>query len=184
MSPTNVRDRLDGTYNVNNVRKASVEKVRRYHDKLFAIALKAEPEPRRFSEERDQLVIEKEGWRWAIPPVKRNESVGQEDAMKRTIRYVLGFALLGALIGACFPLFLSPRGAGTYGLPWWLDDYFGPLLVPLVITVPSGLFIGALTGLASAFSTGRLATVRCLLTITILAILVMSFFPTGKRAAA
>lgn len=95
--------------------------------------------------------------------------------MKRAIKYVLGFALLGVLIGACFPLFLEPRGAGTYGLPWWLEDYLSPTLAPLVITIPAGLFLGALTGLASAFSTGRFATVRCLLMITGPAIVAMSF---------
>ena len=72
--PPDVRDRLDGMYNVTTLPKASVEKAKRYHDKLFAIALKPEPEPRRFSEKRDQLVIEKEGWRWVTPPVSQERT--------------------------------------------------------------------------------------------------------------
>ena len=103
--------------------------------------------------------------------------------MKSTITFVLGFALLGALTGAFFALLLGPSFAGNCGLPGWLDNYISPVLMPLVIAVPLGLFIGALTGLASAFSTGPFATVRCLLTITIPAILIMPFFPwEGEKA--
>lgn len=65
--PLNVRDRLDGSYNLDKIPKASVERARRYHDKLFDIALQKEPEPRRFSEERDQLSIDKDGCQWITP---------------------------------------------------------------------------------------------------------------------
>jgi hypothetical protein len=70
--PPNVRDYLDGTYNLNNIPQMPVEKIRRYHEKLFAIGLGREPEPRRFSEERDQLSITKEGGcQWVIPPANQ-----------------------------------------------------------------------------------------------------------------
>ncbi len=67
--PPSVRDYLDGSYNVNIIPKASVEKVRRYHDKLFPIALRKEQEPRRFSQEIDQLAIMRDCWRWIIKPI-------------------------------------------------------------------------------------------------------------------
>lgn len=69
--PPSVRDRLDGSYNLDMIPKATVERARRYHNKLFEIALRKEPEPRRFSDERDQLSIDKDGCHWIIPPVMR-----------------------------------------------------------------------------------------------------------------
>lgn len=93
--------------------------------------------------------------------------------MKRTISFVLGFALLGALTGACLPLFLERRGSMSYGLPYWVD--VSPLVAVLMLSIPCGLFLGALTGLASAFSSGRFATVRCLLTIAIPSLVAMTF---------
>jgi hypothetical protein len=66
--PPNIRDRLDGTYHIEMIPKAPPETMRRYHNKLFAVALKSEPEPRRFSEERDQLLIQRDGWRWVVCP--------------------------------------------------------------------------------------------------------------------
>ena len=66
--PPNVRDRLDGSYNLDMIPKASVERARRYHNKLFEIALQKEPEPRRFSDKRDQLSIDKAGCQWMTPP--------------------------------------------------------------------------------------------------------------------
>jgi len=74
--------------------------------------------------------------------------------MKRTIQFILGFALLGALVGACLPIFVGTRQAVTYGLPYWYDDYLNPVVVVWVLTIPIGLFLGALTGLASAFCSG------------------------------
>jgi hypothetical protein len=68
--PPNVRERLDGSYSVGKIPKASVERTRRYHNKLFDIALKKEPEPRRFSDQKDQLSIDKHGCHWIIAPAK------------------------------------------------------------------------------------------------------------------
>ncbi len=101
-------------------------------------------------------------------------------AMKRTIRFVLGFALLGALIGVCLPLFLERRDSMTYGFPYWVD--VSPLVAVLVLSMAFGLFLGALTGLASAFTSGRFATVRCLLTISIPSFVAMAFSaPPSKQ---
>jgi hypothetical protein len=86
--------------------------------------------------------------------------------MKRAITFVFGFALLGALIGACMPLFY--RGVSTYY----------PIFT---FSVSCGLLLGALTGLASAFSSGRFATVRCLLAISIPALVAMMFVEPPRR---
>ena len=71
--PPSVRDRLDDMYHLDNIPKASVEYTRRYHNKLFDIALNQEPEPRCFSADRDQLVIEMDGCRWVTPPFGQDE---------------------------------------------------------------------------------------------------------------
>ena len=68
--PPNVRDRLDGTYHLDMLPKATIERARRYHNKLFDIALQKESEPRRFSDSRDQLSINKEGCHWIIQPIQ------------------------------------------------------------------------------------------------------------------
>ncbi len=94
--------------------------------------------------------------------------------MKRTVTFVLGFACLGALTGACMPLFVERRDSMSYGLPYWLD--VSPPVAVLLLSIPYSLFLGALTGLASAFAGGRFATVRCLLAITIPALLAMAVF--------
>ncbi len=87
--------------------------------------------------------------------------------MKRTAKYISGFALLGALTGAGMALLLGGGPAGTHGLPYWLDDHFNPVVVVMFRTIPCGVFFGALTGLAAAFSSGRFACVRCLLAIAV-----------------
>jgi hypothetical protein len=73
--PPKIRDRLDGSYNLDRIPKATVERVRRYHNKLFEIALQKEPEPRCFSVERDQLSIDKDGCKWIIPPPNQQPQV-------------------------------------------------------------------------------------------------------------
>ncbi len=94
--------------------------------------------------------------------------------MKQSLKSILIFAFLGALTGACMPLFLGTRPAVTYGLPYWLDDYFSPVAVLLSLTIPYGVVLGALTGLASTFSSGRFGSARCLLAITVPALLAMA----------
>jgi hypothetical protein len=89
--------------------------------------------------------------------------------VKRTIKSVLSFALLGALIGVCMPLFVYPADSMTLGLPYWIN--VSPAVGVLILSIPFGLFIGALTGLASAFASGRFASVRCLLAIAVPAVL-------------
>jgi len=66
--PPNIRDRLDGSYHLDMIPKAPVERARRYHNKLFELALQMEREPRRFSQERDQLSITRDGCQWIVPP--------------------------------------------------------------------------------------------------------------------
>jgi hypothetical protein len=69
--PPNVRDSLDGTYNLKSIPRMPSERVRRYHNKLFNIALQKEPEPRRFSDVSHQLVITREkGCEWIVPLVQ------------------------------------------------------------------------------------------------------------------
>jgi hypothetical protein len=66
--PPNVRDRLNGSYNLDEIPKASIERATSYHDKLFDIVLQKGPGARRFSKERDQLSINKDGCQWITPP--------------------------------------------------------------------------------------------------------------------
>lgn len=97
--------------------------------------------------------------------------VGTNANMKRAIAHVVGFAALGALTSACIAPLLKPGDVMQLGLPYWVD--VSPLVATLGLCVSFGAFLGALTGLACAFSSGRLAAVRCLLTITIPALLAM-----------
>jgi hypothetical protein len=106
---------------------------------------------------------------------------GNSATMKHAIEFVLVFTFLGALTGAFMPLLLGSRSAGSYGLPNWADDFFNPVVVTLGLTISCGLFLGALTGLASAFSSGRFATVRCLLTISIPSLVAMTFSSPGPN---
>jgi hypothetical protein len=75
--PPNVRDYLDGTYNLNSIPGSPAERIRRYHNKLFGIALQKERQPRRFSEGRDQLLITADGGcEWVIPPATQGSKQG------------------------------------------------------------------------------------------------------------
>lgn len=94
--------------------------------------------------------------------------------MNRMTKSVLLFGSLGAVTGACLPLLLGTREAVTYGLPYWLDDHLNPAAVLLCLTVPCGVFIGVLTGLATASSSNRFAAVRSLLAIAVPALFAMS----------
>jgi hypothetical protein len=101
--------------------------------------------------------------------------------MKRTIKFVLGFAVLGALPGVGMAVWLGTRGETAFELlPDWILEHLNPMQGLLVFFVSCGLYLGALTGLASAFSRGRFATVRCLLTISIPAYIAMAFVPWRK----
>lgn len=101
--------------------------------------------------------------------------------MKRALAFIFGFAFLGALVGIGVAFLIESRSAVSYGLPIWVEDYFNPVAVTFGLTISCGLFLGALTGLASAFASGRFATVRCLLTISIPSILAMTFFSPGPN---
>jgi LytS/YehU family sensor histidine kinase len=105
--------------------------------------------------------------------------------MKHTITFTLGFAFLGAMIGICisFVLYLSAPN-DTYKFANWVNErVMSPLMGLLLFTTTCGFFLGALTGFTSAFSRGRFATVRCLLTITFPSLLSMSFFPMRKEGS-
>jgi hypothetical protein len=62
------RDFLDSTYNVQGIPRMSVKSVGAYHDKLYEKAVQKAPKPRCFSRRNDQLVIERDGWRWVQNP--------------------------------------------------------------------------------------------------------------------
>lgn len=93
--------------------------------------------------------------------------------MKDTMKSVLTFALLGAAIGVCVPFVLLGENIECYVLPLRLN--VSPFVAVLLQTVAFGIFIGAVTGLAIAFSSGQFASVGCLLAIHIPAMLVARF---------
>ena len=98
--------------------------------------------------------------------VSARASLAGPTAMKRTTKCVFGFASLGALVGACMAVLFRDV----------------PTAYPIfVFSIGSGLLLGALTGLASAFSSGRFATVRCLLAISIPALTAMMFVAPPHR---